>query len=146
MKISQRPSVQSAHDFEQSLLLTISIIHGDRRSISRRPTIRLSLSPKVSPLLTPEPSASRRLSSSSWYLISPPRVYLSPYLPLTETNGDGWAAERLLVKRFTEAGVLMDAGEGYRAPHPGRFRLMFTIDESTLREGFRRLLSAILKY
>ncbi|PQE11434.1 1-aminocyclopropane-1-carboxylate synthase 1 protein [Rutstroemia sp. NJR-2017a BBW] len=67
-------------------------------------------------------------------------IDLTSYLPLEETGGDGWAAEKLLSERFTKAGVLMDTGAEYHTPVPGRFRLMHTVDEVTLREGFRRLV------
>ncbi|KAI1640709.1 pyridoxal phosphate-dependent transferase [Biscogniauxia mediterranea] len=64
---------------------------------------------------------------------------LSAHLPTAETNGDAWAAERLLTERFEEAGVIMSSGEPYHAPSPGRFRLIFSVDEETLREGLRRI-------
>ncbi|KAI0377193.1 acc synthase [Hypomontagnella monticulosa] len=68
---------------------------------------------------------------------------LSASLPLGETNGDAWAAERLLSQRFHEAGVIMAAGEAYHAPSPGKFRLVFCLDEATIREGIKRI-SAVL--
>jgi hypothetical protein len=34
----------------------------------------------------------------------------------------------------------MDTGAEYHTPVPGRFRLMHTVDEVTLREGVRRLV------
>ncbi|KAI0164074.1 acc synthase [Xylariaceae sp. FL1272] len=68
---------------------------------------------------------------------------LSPYLPSSEANGDGWTAHRQLAQRFREAGVVMSSGEPYKAPHPGRFRLIFCIPESSLREGIRRISSVI---
>lgn len=64
---------------------------------------------------------------------------LAPYLPLDETNGDAWAAERLLSKRFTAAGVIMATGEAYSAANPGRFRLIFSLREYAVREGVRRI-------
>ncbi|KAM3071737.1 hypothetical protein ACMFMG_009607 [Clarireedia jacksonii] len=70
-------------------------------------------------------------------------IDLSPYLPLNEVNGDGWAAEKLLSERFTKAGVLMDTGAEYHTLVPGRFRLMHTVDEVTLREGIRRLRTVL---
>lgn len=63
---------------------------------------------------------------------------LAPYLPLKETNGDGWAAERLLSQQFSKAGVMMSAGEPYKAPSPGRFRFVFCIKEDAMREGVKR--------
>lgn len=64
---------------------------------------------------------------------------LAPFLPLKETNGDGWAAERLLSQRFTQAGVIMATGEAYHAPSPGRFRLVFCLEEDAVKEGVRRI-------
>lgn len=32
----------------------------------------------------------------------------------------------------------MDTGEEYYAPYPGKFRFMFCVEESTLREGITR--------
>ncbi|KAI0491165.1 PLP-dependent transferase [Xylaria cf. heliscus] len=64
---------------------------------------------------------------------------LSPFLPIEQTKGDGWAAQRLLSQRLYVAGVFMSTGESYRAPDPGMFRLIFSLDEETLREGIRRI-------
>ncbi|KAI3318157.1 PLP-dependent transferase [Xylariaceae sp. AK1471] len=64
---------------------------------------------------------------------------LGPFLPVKETNGDGLSAQRLLSERLEEAGVSMSTGESYRAPEPGRFRLVFSLDEESLREGIKRL-------
>ncbi|OGM48609.1 hypothetical protein ABOM_002012 [Aspergillus bombycis] len=64
---------------------------------------------------------------------------LSAFLPLHETHGDGWAAQRLLTDRFSKAGVIMSTGAEYRAPSPGRFRLVFCVDPDTLREGIKRI-------
>ncbi|RSL58227.1 hypothetical protein CEP54_007885 [Fusarium duplospermum] len=68
---------------------------------------------------------------------------LSRHLDLDEVNGDEWEAEKKLSQRFTRAGVIMDTGGEYRAPRAGRFRLMFTVEEGTLREGIKRI-SAVL--
>ncbi|KAI1268178.1 acc synthase [Xylariaceae sp. FL1019] len=68
---------------------------------------------------------------------------LSPYLPSSEASGDGWTAHRQLAQRFRNTGVIMSSGETYKAPHPGRFRLIFSIPESSLREGVRRIASVI---
>ncbi|KAL6355520.1 hypothetical protein LRP88_11115 [Fusarium phalaenopsidis] len=69
---------------------------------------------------------------------------LSRHLVLEEVNGDEWEAEKRLSQRLTRAGVIMDTGSEYRAPRAGRFRLMFTVDEGTLREGIKRI-SAVLE-
>ncbi|KAI1371326.1 acc synthase [Hypoxylon crocopeplum] len=68
---------------------------------------------------------------------------LAPHLPLKESNGDGWAAERLLYRRLAQGGVIMTGGEVYHAPSPGRFRLVFCLKEDTLREGIRRILRVL---
>ncbi|KAE8384321.1 pyridoxal phosphate-dependent transferase [Aspergillus alliaceus] len=64
---------------------------------------------------------------------------LSSHLPLHEINGDGWAAQRLLSRRFSEGSVIISTGEEYRAPNPGRFRLVFCVDPDTLKEGVERI-------
>lgn len=63
---------------------------------------------------------------------------LSPYLRRSETEDDGWAAERRLARQLVEGGVLMSTGERYQSERPGRFRMIFTYDEATLREGITR--------
>lgn len=63
---------------------------------------------------------------------------LSPHLSLNEANGDSWAAEKLLLERLIRAGVKVDPGAEYQSPEPGRFRLMFCVEENTLREGIKR--------
>ncbi|KAL8673111.1 MAG: hypothetical protein Q9168_002466 [Polycauliona sp. 1 TL-2023] len=68
---------------------------------------------------------------------------LTTHLPLKEVNGDGWAAENLLSERLELARVIMDTGKGYHAPRPGRFRLMFCVEESSLREGIKRISTAL---
>lgn len=68
---------------------------------------------------------------------------LRPYLPTGEANGDEWAAEALLAKRLADAGVFMSSGERYQSEKPGRFRMIFTYDEDTLREGIRRSVPPI---
>ncbi|KAI0197338.1 pyridoxal phosphate-dependent transferase [Xylaria flabelliformis] len=66
-------------------------------------------------------------------------IDLSPFLPIEETSGDGLKAQKLLSERLEEAGVSMATGETYRAPEPGMFRVIFSVDEDTLREGIRRI-------
>ncbi|KAI1098340.1 acc synthase [Jackrogersella minutella] len=63
---------------------------------------------------------------------------LAPFLPLGEADGDGWVAERLLYERFNQAGVIMATGEAYHSPSPGKFRLVFCMEQDVLREGVRR--------
>ncbi|KAI1352090.1 PLP-dependent transferase [Xylaria sp. FL0043] len=68
---------------------------------------------------------------------------LSSALPLEEANGDGWLAEKMLSERLAKAGVTMSTGKAYRAPLPGRFRLLFSFDEDSVREGIRRISSVV---
>ncbi|KAE8328023.1 pyridoxal phosphate-dependent transferase [Aspergillus sergii] len=63
---------------------------------------------------------------------------LSSYIPLRETNRDSWVSQRLLTNLFHTAGVITFTDEGYRAPSPGRFRLVFCVDSDTLKEGIKR--------
>ncbi|KAJ6151006.1 acc synthase, partial [Penicillium chermesinum] len=63
---------------------------------------------------------------------------LSPHLPIGNTEGDAWAAERLLSQQLQAAGVIMATGKQYHAEQRGRFRVIFCVDEETLREGIRR--------
>lgn len=68
---------------------------------------------------------------------------LSAFLPVKGSNGDGWWAQRLLSERLEQAGVSMSTGESYRAPEPGMFRLIFSLDEPSLREGIRRICNVV---
>ncbi|KAI2471081.1 acc synthase [Annulohypoxylon bovei var. microspora] len=68
---------------------------------------------------------------------------LTSFLPIRETNGDGWEAERLLSERLNQAGVIMATGEAYHAPSPGRFRLVFCLEEDVVREGIERISRVI---
>ncbi|KAI0814345.1 PLP-dependent transferase [Xylaria sp. FL0064] len=68
---------------------------------------------------------------------------LSSALPLKEANGDGWLAEKMLSERLAKAGVTMSTGKAYRAPLPGRFRLLFSFDEDSVRQGIQRISHAI---
>lgn len=63
---------------------------------------------------------------------------LSSYLPLHETDGDGWAAQDLLAQRFTQAGVVLSSGTAYHAPKPGMFRIIHSFPEASLRKGIER--------
>lgn len=67
-------------------------------------------------------------------------IDLSPHLRSEDTQRDAWAAERLLSARFAQAGVIMSTGEQYHAPEPGKFRIIFSVGEETLREGIRRFV------
>lgn len=63
---------------------------------------------------------------------------LSHHLPVQETNGDGWAAQDLLVHRFEQAGVIMSNGSSYHAPTPGQFRLVHCMPQDVVRKGIER--------
>ena len=56
---------------------------------------------------------------------------------------DPWEAERELNDRFVNCGVFLNAGEGMRAEEAGWFRVVFSYDEETLREGLRRIFKAL---
>ena len=80
--------------------------------------------------------ADRKLSRNAGLFIW---LDLGHFLPLSETGGDGWAAARLLDDRLQrDGGIIMSTGEAYRAETPGRFRLVFSMPEATVREGIRR--------
>ncbi|CAI7587625.1 unnamed protein product [Penicillium pancosmium] len=70
-------------------------------------------------------------------------IDLSSHISSEDTQGDAWAAERILSGRFAQAGVIMSTGEQYQAQEPGKFRIIFSVGEETLREGIRRI-SAVL--
>lgn len=59
-------------------------------------------------------------------------------LPIRDTNGDEWAAEKLLAERFKQHGVFMGTGKQYASPVPGFFRLIHSVSEIDLREGIQR--------
>jgi 1-aminocyclopropane-1-carboxylate synthase len=56
---------------------------------------------------------------------------------------DLWQAEREVNDRFTKAGVFLTPGEVSRAEEPGWFRVVFSWDEETLREGLSRMFKAL---
>jgi 1-aminocyclopropane-1-carboxylate synthase len=62
-------------------------------------------------------------------------------------NGTGkedlWEAERELDDRFKKCGVYLNSGEGMKAEEAGWFRLVFTYDEVTMREGLGRMFRAL---
>ena len=66
---------------------------------------------------------------------------LRPYLRPAETEGDLWAAERLLGRQIAKGGVIISAGERYQSEQPGNFRMNFSYDDAVLREGVRRSAS-----
>lgn len=56
---------------------------------------------------------------------------------------DPWEAEREINDRFTKAGVFVTSGEGMKAEEAGWFRVVFSLDEATLREGLGRMFRAL---
>ena len=56
---------------------------------------------------------------------------------------DLWQAEREVNESFTKAGVFLTPGEVSRAETPGWFRVVFSWDEETLREGLMRMFKAL---
>ncbi|VUC33965.1 unnamed protein product, partial [Clonostachys rosea] len=62
---------------------------------------------------------------------------LRGFIPSLGANYDPWFAEQLISKRFEEAGVLVDGGAVFSAPTAGRFRIVFSVDSETLREGIK---------
>ncbi|KAI5863718.1 hypothetical protein GGS23DRAFT_511323 [Durotheca rogersii] len=71
-------------------------------------------------------------------------IDLKGSLPLSETGADGRAAERLLLRRFAESGVLMATAE-YHGHSPGRPRVITSLKENTLRKGIRRFVGSFMQ-
>ncbi|KAJ6090206.1 hypothetical protein N7486_009021 [Penicillium sp. IBT 16267x] len=67
-------------------------------------------------------------------------INLSPFLP--NDGSPTQEQEFSLAQKFVDAGVFLHSGEEH-GKDPGWFRLVFSHDESTLREGLRRLLSVL---
>lgn len=56
---------------------------------------------------------------------------------------DLWEAEREINERFTKGGVFLTPGEVMKAEEAGWFRVVFSYDEDTLREGLGRMFRAL---
>jgi xeroderma pigmentosum group C-complementing protein len=54
------------------------------------------------------------------------------------TSEDGWAAELDLSRRLQQIGVEMSTGYAYHNEVPGWFRVIFSLDEESLKEGLSR--------
>jgi 1-aminocyclopropane-1-carboxylate synthase len=50
----------------------------------------------------------------------------------------GWAAELDLSRRLQQIGVQMSTGYAYHNEVPGWFRVIFSLDEESLKEGLSR--------
>ena len=62
---------------------------------------------------------------------------------LRGTGKEGWEAERELNNWFVAKKVYLTSGELQHAEEPGFFRVVFSHDEETMREGFRRIFKAL---
>ena len=85
-------------------------------------------------------------SSAGFFLWVDLRPYLDAY---TSSAGKGgktknttiearWEAEAELAAKFSAANVSINAGRNFASPEPGWFRVIFSQEEKTLREGLRR--------
>ncbi|EAL85010.1 aminotransferase, classes I and II family [Aspergillus fumigatus Af293] len=54
------------------------------------------------------------------------------------TSQDGWAAELALSRQLQQIGVEMSTGYAYHNEVPGWFRVIFSLDEESLKEGLSR--------
>jgi 1-aminocyclopropane-1-carboxylate synthase len=62
-------------------------------------------------------------------------IDLSPYL-LSEDQK--WEAETKLQAAIADAGVSLSSGVEYKSDQPGRFRVLFSLEEDALREALQR--------
>lgn len=62
-----------------------------------------------------------------------------------EGRADGWEAEKVLSKKLIEEKVFIMDGGSQAAEEPGFYRVIFSHDERTMREGLRRVGKAIGK-
>lgn len=69
-------------------------------------------------------------------------VDLSPWLK-QEDGEDDWEREEKLAKRMLTNKVFLSSGKAQASESAGYFRLVFSRDEVTMREGFSRLLKAL---
>ncbi|KAH1291815.1 hypothetical protein KXV68_005057 [Aspergillus fumigatus] len=56
------------------------------------------------------------------------------------TSQDGWAAELALSRQLQQIGVEMSTGYAYHNEVPGWFRVIFSLDEESLKEGLSRII------
>ena len=72
-------------------------------------------------------------------------INLSPFFSTNSLGDQGWAAEKELNDRLLESGVAMASSAAYSAEVPGWFRIIFAVDEDTLREGIRRSVVLLIQ-
>ena len=81
-------------------------------------------------------SIANHLHSNSGYFLW---VDLSPYLPPpTPEHPEPVMRERVLAKRFRDAGINLATGEKFASEYAGWFRIVFTHQQEELKEGLRR--------
>ncbi|KAL4974705.1 acc synthase [Aspergillus desertorum] len=57
------------------------------------------------------------------------------------TSEGGWAAEEELSRRLSQIGVEMSSGRAYRNETPGWYRILFSVDRESLKEGLSRIIN-----
>ncbi|KAJ5439589.1 uncharacterized protein N7458_010587 [Penicillium daleae] len=60
--------------------------------------------------------------------------------PTIVADQDGWAAESDLSRRLLQIGVKMSSGYAYHNEVPGWFRIIFSVEVETLKEGLSRIV------
>ena len=68
-------------------------------------------------------------------------VDLRPFL--RHMGKEGWEAEAALVQKMMGAKVFLTSGEMMKSEEPGWFRVVFSQDQQTLKEGLRRLFEVL---
>ena len=76
-------------------------------------------------------------SNAGFFLV----VDLRPFL--RHTGKEGWETEAALVQKMMGAKLFLTSGEMMKSEEPGWFRLVFSQDQQTLREGLRRLFEVL---
>lgn len=108
----------------------------------RRSRARLTSSYQLATkILESEGIQYHRGSNAGFFLWVDLRPYLDGVSVGEKTNTTieaRWEAEEELGKRFSANNVSINAGRGYASPEPGWFRVIFSQEEKTIREGLRR--------
>ena len=76
-------------------------------------------------------------SNAGFFLV----IDLRPFLKYT--GKEGWEAEAALVEKMMGARLFLTSGEMMKSEEPGWFRLIFSQDQQTLKEGLRRLFEVL---